>query len=85
MILMTMEQQYAGMSDRELLFIIMERQRNANERHDEVLTKIDALSKTVEELEKDYNQRSGIYKAVIFMSTILAAIATMLSIRNTFR
>ena len=82
--------QYSGMSDRELLLVVIERQENQIEQHKLLQEKVNKIEEKILEdienrirnLENETNERRGMYKLWMFIIGMLSATSIIISISS---
>jgi hypothetical protein len=80
--------EYSGMSDRELLLVVVERQKNHIDSHEglaQKVTRIEAkliedIENRIRNLENDRYERKGMYKLWMFLIGLLSATSIIISI-----
>lgn len=83
-------QEYNGMSDRELLLVVVERQKNHMDSHSTLAEKvtrieqklIEDIENRIRNLENDRFERRGMFKLWMFLIGLLSASSIALSIIN---
>lgn len=75
-----LDQNLRTMTDRELLLVIAERQQNHIEQHRELTTKVSHMERSVETLQRGSYERSGAYKAWLFIIGIATFISLVITI-----
>lgn len=85
--------EYAGMSDRELLLVVVERQKHHLDSHDLLSGKVsrieakllEDIESRIRRLENEQYERKGMMKLWLFVVGLLSAVSIYLSIMKFFK
>lgn len=73
---------YEGMTDRELLMVVIERQTMHKESHDELKMEIKSIRTELQDLKDTRTEQRGAGRLLAIFATILGAVGTVLGIKN---